>query len=153
MTTLLRRGLLAATALLLASPAAQAQGVRPEAAIEYRQSVYQVILWNFQPIGAMARGRIPFDRAAFRKHALRIANLSGHLLEGFPEGSDSGAETEALPAIWENWADFESKMGDFRRAARQLANASRNEELEALQARVATLSGACKACHDNYKAE
>lgn len=144
-----RLGLVAA--LLLASTSLAAQSVRPDQAIEYRQSVYQVILWNFQPLGAMARGRIPFDRTTFRRHAQRLANLSGHLLEGFPEGSDSGAETAAKSEIWENWADFESKMNDFRKASRELAVASRTEDFEALKTRFGAVGGTCKACHDSYK--
>ena len=145
--------LILAAITLLCSTTVQAQTVRPEQAIEYRQAVYQVILWNFQPLSAMARGRVPFDRAVFRKHALRVANLSGHLLEGYTEGSDRGAETAALADIWANWADFESKMADFRREARQLANMSRASDFTALKTQFGQVSGTCKACHDSYKAD
>jgi cytochrome c556 len=145
--------LILALACLFAACAAQAQSVRPEQAIEYRQAVYQVILWNFQPLSAMARGRMDFDRALFRKHALRVANLSGHLLEGYPEGSEQGAETAALAKIWANWADFQTRMGDFQRESRQLANMSRASDFTELKDQFAEVSGTCKACHDLYKAD
>ena len=42
--------------------------------------------------------------------AQRIAAASEQLLEGFADGSDKGAETEAKPEIWQNKVDFESKL-------------------------------------------
>ncbi len=147
--------LIIAAAVLLCSLSfqTQAQTVRPDQVIEYRQAVYQVILWNFQPLSAMARGRTPFDRDSFRKHALRVANLSGHLLEGYTEGSDRGAETAALAEIWANWSDFEAKMMDFRRESRQLANMAKASDFTDLKDQFAQVSGTCKACHDSYKAD
>lgn len=142
-----------ALACLHCAHAAHAQSVRPEQVIEYRQAVYQVILWNFQPLSAMARGRMDFDRALFRKHALRVANLSGHLLEGYSEGSDQGAETAALAEIWANWSDFEARMADFQRESRQLASMARASDFTALTTQFAEVSGTCKACHDRYKAD
>jgi len=48
---------------------ASAAGPKPEEAVDYRQSVYTVIGWNFKPIGAMIKGEIPFDAAAVARHA------------------------------------------------------------------------------------
>ena len=46
-----------ATGLLLAGfGAVQADEVKPEDAVKYRQSVYTAIKWNFAPMGAMMKG-------------------------------------------------------------------------------------------------
>ncbi|HJT99492.1 MAG TPA: cytochrome c, partial [Rhodanobacteraceae bacterium] len=91
-------------ALVSASLAAAA--VKPDTAIRYRQSVYTMIGWNFVPLVDMMKGKTPWDAAEFAKHAERIASLSPQLLEGFPEGSDKGAQTEAKPEIWKSMDDF-----------------------------------------------
>lgn len=138
-------------AVLLASLAAAAQ-VRPEDAIAYRQSVFKMVFWNFGPMGAMVRGQRPFDAAEFERRALRVANLSNQALEGFPEGSDTGAPTDALPAIWTNRADFEAKMLNWRREARALYEVARSGDEAAIRTQFQATAAACKACHDVYRA-
>src|SRR5690606_35362136 len=98
-------------ATLVAGTAAAA--VKPETAIHYRQAAYTMIGWNFGPMAQMVRGKAPWDATAFARHAERVAMLAPQLLEGFPESSGSGAETEAKPEIWSDRAGFEAKMDDF----------------------------------------
>ena len=57
--------------------------VKPEDAVEYRQSVYTLIKWNFAPIGAMVKGQVPYDAAAVARHAAFLETLSKMPLEGF----------------------------------------------------------------------
>ena len=59
-----------------------------------------MIGWNFVPMVDMIKNKTPWDATEFAKHADRIASLTPQLLEGFPEGSDKGADTEAKPEIW-----------------------------------------------------
>ncbi|MEC8196907.1 MAG: cytochrome c, partial [Pseudomonadota bacterium] len=57
------------------------------------------------------------------------------------------AKTEALPAIWDNWADFSAKSDDLTVAAKAL-------DFKDRAALASTLGGvglACKACHKDYR--
>jgi cytochrome c556 len=141
-----------ATALLFATvpaPPAEAQ-VKPADAIRYRQSAYQVLAWNFMPMSAMARGKLPFDARKFGMHAERVALLAPQLLEGFTVGSHVG-DTEAKPEIWANWADFQKKMKTLESEARKLAESCKAADEAAIKVQFGRVGAACKACHDQYK--
>lgn len=132
---------------------AMAQSSGPERNIGYRQNVFELVGWNFGALGQMARGQRDFDQAEFARRAERVAQLSKMLDEGFPAGSDKGAKTEALPAIWTNRADFDAKMADFQREAAALAQVAAGGDTDATRAQFGKTAGTCKACHDNYKAD
>lgn len=138
--------------LLLAVPAVQA-AADPAAAIEYRQSAYTVMVWNWAPLGAMVRGRTPWDQAEFTRRAQRVATLAPMLLEGFPPGSDKGADTDAKPAIWSDYADFSAKMQAFERESAALAKVAAGGDEAATRAQFGKTAETCKACHDAYKAD
>ena len=145
---------LAALALIAVSASAVAHSDDPRAnAIEYRQSVYHAIRWNWMPLAQMVKGEKPFDRAEFVKRATRVSFLSHQLLEGYPEGSHEGAETDALPQIWENWPDFTAKLGDLRREAQVLRVTAADGDEAAIKAQFVKTAGTCKACHDEYRAD
>ncbi len=140
-------------ALLMGVANSAAAQVNPEDAIHYRQSQFSVILWNWMPLNGMVRGRIPFDAKEFAKRAERVASVAPQLLEGFPAGSDSGAETSAKKDIWADFADFTAKMKTFEQASAKLATTARAGDEAAIKAQFAVVGDACKACHDKYKAE
>lgn len=145
---------LAALALIAVSASAAASSDDPRVeAIEYRDGVYHAIRWNWMPLAAMVKGEKPFDRAEFVKRATRVSFLSHQLLEGFPEGSHEGAETDALPQIWENWADFTAKLDDFKREAQALRLVAGAGDEAAIKAQFVKTADTCKACHDEYRAD
>lgn len=132
---------------------ALAQSPAPDRAIKYRQNVFGLVGWNFTAMSQMARGQRDFDQAEFARRAERVAQLSQMLDEGFPAGSDKGAKTEALPAIWTSRADFDAKMADFQREAAALAKVATGGDADATKAQFGKAGGTCKACHDKYKAD
>lgn len=127
--------------------------VKPETAIHYRQSVYRVILWNFLPMSDMVKGKTAFDAKEFAKHAERIALLAPQLLEGFTKGSDQGAQTDAKAEIWNNFDDFENKMNTFIESARNLNEVAKNADEAKIKSQFQKMAGACKSCHDKYRAD
>ena len=149
------RPLAAAVALALAAFATPSLADGPsdpnKAAASHRESIYHVIKWNWGRMAAMVKGEQTFDRADFAKRAARISFLSHQLDEAYPEGS--GTDTEALPAIWENRADFDAKLEDFQREAKALRIASAGSEEAAMKAQFQKVAGTCKACHDDYRAD
>jgi cytochrome c556 len=132
---------------------ANAQEVKPDFAIAYRQSVFKMLMWNFAPLSAMVRGKQPFDAVEFAKRAERVAWLSHQLDDAFPPGSDQGAITEAKPDIWSDWDNFCAKRSDLQREAEALAAIAKGGDEAAMKAQFAKTAGTCKACHEDYKAD
>ncbi|MEO7063528.1 MAG: cytochrome c [Dokdonella sp.] len=140
-------------AATLTGAAVATAAVKPETAIHYRQSVYTMIGWNFAPMAQMVKGKTAWDGAEFSKHADRIAALTTQLMEGFPQGSDTGAKTEAKPDIWKNPDDFKSKMDELVNQSRALAEIAKGGDEAKMKEQFKTTAGACKSCHDKYRTE
>jgi cytochrome c556 len=130
---------------------ANAHGDMTEDAIEYREAVMEVIVWNFKPMGAMLKGKIPFDAEEFAKRAANVAALSAMPLEGFIAGSYEG-DTDASPSIETNWEDFVDKMTAFEKESRQLADVAKSAtSLPEVAPQFINTAKTCKSCHDKYK--
>ena len=123
-----------------------------ERAITYRKAMYQVMYNNFAPVGGMASGKIPYDAKAAATRTERVAFLAQMIGEGFPDGSNAGV-TKAKADIWSNRADFDAKMKDLQDKSAALARVAKNGDLATLKPAFGDLAGACKACHDKYKAD
>ena len=68
----------------------------------------------------------------------------------FPEGTDKGGETEALPTIWEQNDEFKADAAKFREdtAAAVAANPQNIDELRPVFQQVASN---CGACHQTFR--
>ena len=139
--------------LVFAVAAASADAPKPEAVIHYRQSVYKVMLWNWVPMGEMVKGKRPFEAAEFKHRAERLAAATLYLDEAYAEGSGQGADTDALPAIWENRKDFDAKLQDMQREAQTLAQTAASGDEAKIKEQFAKTAGSCKACHEKYRAD
>lgn len=134
---------------LLLSPSAQAG--KMEDAVDFRQGVMNVLSWNAGHMAAMAKGETPFDAAAFKGYAADLAaTASLDVLRGFPEDSVTD-DSDAKDEIWLNWADFESKLQDFRRESAKLAEVAAAGDESAIRSQLDTTRRTCKACHNDYK--
>ncbi len=139
---------LAATAILGGS-AAIAQDYKNH--VKARQGTMWVIALNLGTLGAMAKGEQEYDAEAASKAGASIQAASNvHIATLFPEGSDAG-ETRALPAIWEDMSGFQQKWDALGEAADTAASEAGNGK-DALGPVMGALGGACKACHDDYRA-
>lgn len=121
-----------------------------EDAIEYRQDVFGVIAHNFGDMGAMMKGKKPFDAKIFEMRAQNVAALAKLPAEGFVPGSDKG-DTEAKSDIWSDKADFDAKMEKFQSDAANLAKVAATGDQKAIKRAFGATAKNCKACHDSYK--
>jgi cytochrome c556 len=126
---------------------------KPERVIEYRQAAMTMIGWNFGPLAAMVKGKLPWDAKLFALHADRLAGLAPQVLEGFAKGSDKGATTDAKAAIWTHFDDFKSKYDDFVTQSKTLSEAAHAGDEAAMKDQFKKTAEACKACHEKYKAD
>jgi cytochrome c556 len=94
------------------------------------------------------------DLPTVRANAAKIAQLSEQASTWFPAGTGPDvAKTRAKPDIWQTSEDFAAKLRAFETAARAFQLAAGGNNVAAMNARFAALGGACKACHDKYRAE
>lgn len=111
--------------LLSASTVADSPFTDGEAAVEYRQNALSLMHKNFAVMGDMIKGDIAYDDAIFAERARDFAKLSGIPWVAFSvEGAMPGSNTDALPAIWDNWEDFQERANEFQTQAEQLASVS-----------------------------
>ena len=155
MTPLLRRLTLAGAVVigLAVTPFAVSHFDDKEMQQSYRQSWFAMVAMNFGPMASSVKGEIPWNQEMMQGWANDLATLTTlNIMRGFGDGSDKGT-TRAKPEIWENKADFESKMNDLKTAAAALQKTTAGGDREAIAADVGAVGKACKACHDEYKSK
>ena len=122
--------------------------------VRTRQQHYKEIGRAMKAINDELRKDAP-DVAAIQAAAATIQRFAPQIEGWFPDGSGAGAgvETEAKAEIW-------AKPDEFRQATQRLVTAAdafhstaQTGDLEAIRAGVRDLGGACKNCHDQFRAE
>jgi cytochrome c556 len=143
----------AAVALVLAAaPAAALDAEQAAKATETRQAVLKVVGWNVAPLGAMARGLIPWDNEVVLRNAQRIAWMTTMIPDAFrADTRPHDVRTEALPVIWENFARFEELAANAGRSADRLVEAAGSGDQDAMRRAVGALVDDCRACHDDFR--
>lgn len=142
-TRAFRQAVVASLALLAWPMAAQ-----DEDAAGYRVETMKAIGGHTTGFFGILQGKVPHT-AHLPVHANALAELAKIAPALFPAGS--GADTDALPAIWENPDDFAAKLAAFEDAATNLAAAVAAGDAIGPVAR--QLGQACKGCHDDYRAQ
>ena len=135
------------------APLAVSHLVDEEPMQSYRQSYFTLLAMNFGPIAGMLKGDMPWDDAKVVEFANTFAAIAGtDVTKAFPPGSDKGT-TRAKPEIWENTEDFAEKFANLQKAALGLKAAAATGDKATIGEAVKATGGACKACHDEYKAK
>ncbi len=142
---------IAAIGAALALPAA-AQFAKPEDAIKYRKNALFVMQQNFGRVAGMAAGKIPFD-AKVAADSAATAEFVGKLpWAGFGPGTDKG-DTKAKPEIWAEKAKFDDYANKLEAELAKLTVAAKSGSLDSVKAATNAVGGACKACHDDFRAK
>ncbi|WP_099865149.1 c-type cytochrome [Pararhizobium haloflavum] len=127
--------------------AGNAQDGEPQ---EVRQQLMEEVGDATGVMGNMLRGRTEYDPQAVIE-ALGVIEANAAVFpDYFPEGSETGFETEALPAIWENKAEFEERSDELSSAAAELAGAV-PEDMDAFAPMFQEFSRNCSGCHDDFR--
>lgn len=117
--------------------------------IDERKAIYESFGKAVKQPGAAFRGDEAFDLAKVQA-ALKLIEEKSLLLPAlFPDDSKTGGKTEALPKIWENKADFDSRLKKLHDAAKA-AQASITDEAS-FKAQWKDLVGNCGGCHKEYR--
>jgi len=99
----------------------------------------------------MSKGVIPFDLATVQESLKTLAVGAEKSPALFPDDSKTGGGTAALPAIWQNKADFNARFAKF---AKDVAAAQAGIVDEATFKKFApAVFENCGGCHELYKAK
>ncbi len=124
--------------------------------IKARQGYYQMVLHNARPLFAMANGKVAYESTKATRAANNLKILAtldnGSLWLSGSSKMDVPGQTRAKSTIWENYSAFVEKGVTFSMAVTQVSAVAGNG-LDALRSKVGTLSGACKACHNDFRAK
>jgi len=97
----------------------------------------------------MFNGKRPFDLGAAKKAFATFAEAGEKAPALFPDSSKTGGDTAALPAIWENKADFEARLAKLARESKAAAEATK--DFDSFKAQFGELRKNCGGCHKTYR--
>lgn len=140
-----------ALVVLFSLPALAAD--KPADVVKYRQSVMKAMASHMTAISLVAKRQIS-DRSQLAAHAEALHAMSAGLTGFFPK--DSGPEkvkSEASPAIWQHWSEFETAAKVLERESARLAATAKGSDEKLLAARLVAAGKACAACHDQFRQE
>jgi cytochrome c556 len=95
----------------------------------------------------MIEGKQPFNLAAAKKVLTTFAETHDKIRTHFPDSSKTG-DTAALPAVWENKADFDAKLAKFSADAK--AAEAKVTNLDSFKAQMGEVGKNCGGCHQTY---
>jgi cytochrome c556 len=145
MSYLKSRNLLAAIALAFTTPLFAGDSPQHE-----RHEVMEGVGDAAKPVGQMLKGERDFDASVVMASFETFDKASAQFGELFPPGSETGEDTEAAPAIWEDRAGFEKALANWADAV-DAAIAANPQTLEDTKPVAGEIFKACKGCHDNYR--
>lgn len=88
------------------------------------------------------------------KDAAGALSAWGHSIPAmFPDGTQAGDETHALPAVWSDRAGFQKAAETFWTQADKLAVLADANDKPGFAAQYTLTTQACGACHRNYRAK
>ena len=146
----LSAGALAAAMAL--APAAMAHDVKPELGdpISLRMNAMMQTGAAIGAMAAIAKGEAEFEP---RVAVLALRTMHGVALgygEMFPEGSETGNQTKAAPAIWSDRAGFDAEVAKFIEVT-GAAVAAPPQDLNGLRAALGQVGASCQSCHEGYQ--
>jgi len=139
-----------AAVIALSATSAVVAGDKSDDAIDARQAAFTLMVANVKPMGAMAKGKMPFDKAQFAMRAANLAALSDMPWEFFAPGSDKG-KTKAKSKIWENPDDYKAAADKFKQEVTKLVDATKGDDQKAMFAQFGATAKSCKSCHKEFK--
>jgi len=146
------------TAACCALPLFATAGTPEEDMIEARQSVMRLYGFSMGTLGAMAKGKMPYDAekaAAAASNLKLMTQIDGSSM--WAPGTDNSVPafkdlTEAKPDGWKRYPEVSKIDEEFTAAVMKLADSAGNG-LDALRADIRGVGKGCKGCHDISKAK
>lgn len=103
-------------------------------------------------VGPMLKGETEYEHAAAMESLNTWKSAAAEFGGLFPEGSETGEDTEAAPAIWEDRPGFDAALLEWSDAV-DAAIAANPATLEEAKPALGAVFNTCKDCHDTYRIE
>jgi cytochrome c556 len=114
-----------------------------------RQEIMKKSNDDLKMLSAIAKGEAPYDSAKATAAYTSMEDSYKKVQGLFPDDSKTGEKTRASPKIWENRADFDTKMAAFIKVAGE-AKAKASSEAGFKEIHPAVVK-ACDNCHEVYR--
>jgi cytochrome c556 len=124
-----------------------------EGAVKERRALMKdTVAPNAKLGGQMVKGVVPFDAAKASKAMHDISGVPDKYVTLFPKGTEVGAvaDSEALPAIWEDFDGFKALATKLKDASAKAAGAAEQDK-EAFAAAFGDMTKVCKECHESFR--
>jgi cytochrome c556 len=104
--------------------------------------------------GGLMKNEIPYNPAVAKAAIASINATANAYGDFFPDGSQTGGNTEASPKIWEDAAGFQAALAKFKGATAAAVEAAGKDgpaDLAAFQAAIGPVFDNCKGCHEVFR--
>jgi len=123
-------------------------------ATDLRQSVFSLLGSNMGPLGAMAKGKAPFNAKKAEKHAVRINQLSLMIADYSRTNTTKfDVESEALVSVWKEADKYSESIERLTKASAKLIVAAQSKDEGAIKKAIGGVGKTCGGCHDDFKKE
>ena len=117
--------------------------------IAQRKSIMKRNGQNAVAVNRMVRGEEPFDAAKVNSAFTDWEDTAQKLPVLFASPSPAGADTRALPKIWDSKHDFDAKLEAFSKAVAE--NKDKAKSLDGLKIAFPAVNKVCVDCHETYR--
>jgi cytochrome c556 len=117
--------------------------------IAQRRAVMKSNGQNSGNLNRMVMGQDPFDAAKVNAAFAAWADNASKLPALWPSPPPEDAESRALPKIWENKADFESRIAGFAKSVADYKDKAKT--LDELKVAYPEVTKNCNGCHNTYR--
>lgn len=140
-------------ALLACTLLAGCDRVDPNSPLGKRQALFKDMLHTSENLGGMLRGRLSFNEQSFVEGATRLDELSRQPWQHFPQVREAGDDSQARDEVWKRQERFQQLAHELEATTAELRLAAQAKPLQAqaLNAPVAKVEAACKACHQEFR--
>lgn len=149
----MRFGLIAVAIAAFAGAVAVAEAqTNAAASITARQEAMKANGGAMRALTPMVRGEKPWDQQAAIQAATTLNNTAKAIPSAFPQGSGPEVgKTEALPAIWANWADFQAKSKAMETESAKLLQLAKAGDEAGFKTQFPNVGKSCGSCHETYR--
>ncbi|MFT3849688.1 MAG: cytochrome c [Propionivibrio sp.] len=134
---------------------ASAQALKPEEMIKFRKAGLSFMSWNMSKIKANVDGSFNKDQVVAAANMVAATANSG-LWALFAPGTEKevgGEKTRVKPEFFEQPDKVKELAANFAVEANELAKVAATGDAAAVKAQFGKTGGACKACHDEFRAQ
>ena len=141
----------AAVAVVTAVSAHAMDFSKDDDAVYLRKAQMALVGTYFGDMGAMIKGKKPFDAEQFKTDADRLAAVTRWAGTGFESSKYMDSSSKAKPEIWENKAEFDRLMVDLGDHAEKLKLAAASGNMKDSIPVFKAMGDNCGACHKKFK--